>query len=370
MLQYFARRFLLMIPTLLGISMIIFIIMHFVPGGPVEQALYRARMASMGEAGAGGGGGAGVQNIPQEAIEEMKKAFGFDKPWYTRYFYWLANVLQLDLGKSYRTYETVTSMIASRFPVSIYFGLLGFVLSYLVCIPLGVVKAIRHGSTFDFASSAIVFVGYSIPGFALGTVLLVLLGGGSFPALNYFPLGKFRTTAYADLPSIVKDMESQEAVSDEFGDFQWEKMSLPGKIIDQLWHTALPLICYMVGSFAVLTVLMKNSLLENLGQDYVRTAYAKGLNERRVMFLHVLRNSLIPISTGLGHAIGILMAGSYLIERVFNIDGIGMLGYTSLINRDYPVALGILMLNALLTLLGNILSDVIYAIVDPRIRFS
>ena len=369
MLQYFARRFLLMIPTLLGISMIIFVIMHFVPGGPVEQALYEARMAGMGEAGGGGGGGsAGVQNIPKEAIEEMKKAFGFDKPWYIRYFYWLGNVVQLDLGKSYRTYESVSSMIASRFPVSIYFGLLGFLLSYLVCIPLGIIKAIRHGSTFDVMSSAIVFIGYSIPGFVLGTVLLVLLGGGSF--WNVFPLGKFRTTAYADLPKIVKSIEPEDEVSDEFGDFQWEKMSFAGKALDQLWHTALPLLCYMVGSFAILTVLMKNSMMENLGQDYVRTAFAKGLNERRVMFLHVLRNSLIPISTGLGHAIGLIMAGSYLIEKVFNINGLGLLGYTSLVGRDYPVALGILMINALLTLLGNILSDVIYALVDPRIRFS
>lgn len=370
MLQYFARRLLLMIPTLLGISVVSFMIMQFVPGGPVDQIIYQSRMGAMsGEAAGGGSGGGGpTANIPQEAIEEAKKAFHFDKPWYTRYFYWLNDAVRLNLGFSYRTFEPVTTKISERFPVSIYFGLIGFTLSYLVCVPLGVWKAIRHGSAFDWISSAIVFIGYSIPGFVLGTVLLVLLGGGSF--LDIFPLGKFRTTSYEDLPSIVQRMEPQDSVSDEFGEFVWEKMSLPGKIIDQLWHTALPLLCYMVGSFAVLTVLMKNSMLENLGQDYVRTAFAKGLNERRVMFLHVLRNSLIPMSTGLGHAIGIIMAGSYLIEKVFNINGLGMLGYTSLIEQDYPVAMGILMINALLVMLGNMLSDFIYACVDPRIRFN
>ena len=365
MLQYFARRLLLMIPTLLGISLIIYLIMHFVPGGPVDQAIYDARMAGGGEVG---GGAAAGQSLPKESLDAIKEAYGFDKPWHTRYFYWLSKAVRLDLGKSSKTTETVTSMIASRFPVSIYFGLLGFVLSYLVCIPLGIIKAIRHGSAFDVMSSATVFIGYAIPGFVLGTVLLVLLGGGSF--WNVFPLGRFRTVAYDDLPSVVQSLEPREEVTDEFDEFYWEKMSFLGKALDQLWHTALPLLSYMVGSFAVLTVLMKNSMMENLGQDYVRTAFAKGLNERRVMFLHVLRNSLIPISTGLGHAIGLIMAGSYLIEKVFDIDGIGLLGYKSLVGLDYNLAMGILMINALLTLLGNILSDVIYAIVDPRIRFT
>jgi microcin C transport system permease protein len=259
-------------------------------------------------------------------------------------------------------------MIRRRFPVSMYFGLLGFTLAYLVCIPLGVIKAITHGSAFDVVSSAIVFIGYSIPGFALGLLLLVLFGGGSF--WNVFPLGRFRSTAWDDLPSIVQRIEDRERVSDEFGDFEWERMSLAGRALDQLYHTFLPVLCYMVGSFATLTVLMKNSLMENLGRDYVRTAFAKGLTERRVVFVHVLRNSLIPIATGLGHAIGLIMAGSYLIEKVFDIDGIGLLGYTSLLSRDYPVALGILTINAALTLLGNIFSDMLYALVDPRIRFT
>ena len=234
-------------------------------------------------------------------------------------------------------------MITSRFPISIYFGLIGFFLAYSVCIPLGVFKATKHGSGFDIGSSLIVFGGYSIPGWALGGLLLVMLGGGSF--LDVVPLGGFRSEG-------------------------WEDLGLMAKITDQLHHTILPVLAYMVGSFASLTILMKNSLMENLGQDYVRTAFAKGLSERSVIFGHTLRNSLIPICTGLGHAIGLIMAGSYLIEKVFNINGIGYLGYTSIVDRDYAVVMGILVINTLLVLIGNILSDVLYVLVDPRIRFS
>ena len=215
-------------------------------------------------------------------------------------------------------------------------------MSYIVCVPLGVFKAIRHGSRFDFLSSFLVFLGYSVPGWALGTALLVLFGGGSF--WNLFPLGGFRPD-------------------------NWEFLGFFEKIATQIHYMFLPVLCYMVGSFATLTILTKNSLLENLGQDYVRTAFAKGLTERRVIFVHALRNSLIPIATGLGHVIGLILAGSFLIERVFNIDGMGYLGYTSILQRDYPVALGILVISSLLLLVGNILSDIIYVVVDPRIRF-
>jgi microcin C transport system permease protein len=368
MWHYFLRRLLLLVPTLLGISMIVFLIMHLVPGGPVEQMMLELYGGSEEEGGAPAAAGFGAQSVPADALEEMRKAFGFDKPWYVRYFHWLWRVLHLDFGKSYRTGEDVWHMISSRFPVSIYFGLIGFVLAYLVCIPLGVLKAVRHGSTFDVVSSVLVFIGYSVPGWALGLLLLVLFGGGSF--WNVFPLGKFRSAAWDDLPSIVRQIEDHDAVTDEVGDFQWEKLSFSGKVVDQLHHTVLPVFCYMLGSFASLTVLMKNSVMENIHKDFVRTAFAKGLSERRVIFVHVLRNSLIPLATGLGHAIGLLMAGSYLIEKIFDIDGMGRLGYMSLLDRDYPVALGILMISAILTLLGNILSDMLYAAIDPRIRFA
>jgi microcin C transport system permease protein len=340
MTGYFLRRFLLIIPTFLGITLAVFVVMHFVPGGPVERQIMRYRMAAMGEGGAGAS--ARGTEIPAEAIEEMKRYYGFDKPVHIRYALWLWNLVHLDLGNSYIYQDPVWDVIKSRFPISISLGLTGFILSYLICVPLGVWKAVKHGSKFDFTSSFIVFLGYSIPGWALGTALLVLFGGGSF--WDLFPLGGFR-------PS------------------NWEYLGFFQKITAQLHHMFLPVFCYMIGSFATLTILTKNSLMENLGQDYVRTAFAKGLDENRVIFVHALRNSLIPIATGLGHVFSLVLAGSFLIEKVFNIDGMGYLGYTSILQRDYPVALGILVISSLLMLIGNILSDVIYVIVDPRIRF-
>lgn len=346
--SYFIRRLLLVIPTFLGITLIFFTILQIVPGGPLEQEIMklRAGMASLGggEAGGGGGGGTmGAVEIPAEAMEQMKKFYGMDKPIIARYGIWLWNVLHLDLGTSYVYAEPVWDVIKSRFPVSIYFGIIGFLLSYSICIPLGVIKAIKHLSKFDVGSSVLVIIGYSTPGWALGLVLLVLLGGGSF--WNLVPLGEFRSENFAQL-------------------------SIIGKILDQAHHTILPVIAYMIGGFATLTIMMKNSLLENLGQDYVRTAFAKGLPEKRVIFVHALRNSLIPLATGVGHLISIFLAGNFLIERTFNINGIGMLGYQSLIQRDYPIVLGFLVISGMLGLIGNILSDVAYALVDPRIRFK
>jgi microcin C transport system permease protein len=356
MREYFIRRFLLIIPTFIGITMVSFLVMQFVPGGPVERAILQYKMgaAMQGEGGAVGGSqidsGSG---IPDDALAELKKFYGFDKPIWKRYLIWLGNVLPFktkypfvkwpNFGKSYVYQEPVWNLIVKRFPISIYFGLIGFLLSYTVCIPLGVLKAIKHGSKFDAISSIIVFIGYSIPGWAAGVILLVFFGGGSF--WNIFPLGGFHSE-------------------------NWAHLSLWGKITDQIWHTVLPVFCYMVGSFATLTVLMKNSLMENLGQDYVRTAFAKGLSEKTVIFKHALRNSLIPIATGIGGMLSIVIAGSYLIEKVFNIDGIGYLGYTSIVQRDYPVALGMIVIASILKLVGNIISDMILALVDPRIRFQ
>jgi len=342
MTQYFIRRLLLIIPTFLGITMAVFLIMHFVPGGPVERQIMRLRMGTMTEGGGGGGGRMGVE-LPEDAIEQIRQYYGFDKPVHIRYALWLWKVLHLDLGNSYIYQDPVWDVIKSRFPISITIGLTGFLLSYLVCIPLGVLKAVKHGTKFDFVSSVIVFMGYSIPGWALGTALLVLFGGGSF--WTVFPLGGFRSD-------------------------NWEYLSLWGKVADQTRHMFLPVLCYMVGEFATLTILTKNSLMENMSQDYIRTAFAKGLSKRRVIFVHALRNSLIPLVTGLGSVFSLILAGSFLIEKVFNIDGMGYLGYNAIIQRDYPVALGILVIGSLLMLIGNIISDVIYAFVDPRIRFK
>jgi microcin C transport system permease protein len=342
MIGYFVRRFLLIIPTFIGITAAVFLVMQIVPGGPVERQIMQYKMAMASESGAVGGGRAPQTELPQDAIDELRKFYGFDKPIHVRYEMWLWNVLHLDLGRSYIYQDPVWDVIKRRFPVSLFLGLSGFFLSYLVCVPLGVFKAIRHNTRFDFVSSVIVFMGYSVPGWALGTALLVLFGGGTF--LNWFPLGGFRPD-------------------------NWASLDFFQKIVAQIHYMFLPVFCYMIDSFATLTILTKNSLMENLGQDYVRTAFAKGLSERRVIFVHALRNSLIPIVTGLGNVISVILAGSFLIEKVFNIDGMGYLGYTSILQRDYPVALGILVISSVLLLVGNILSDIIYVIVDPRIRF-
>lgn len=346
--QYFIRRFLLVFPTFLGISLLVFMILQIVPGGPLEQELMklRAGMAAGGEVGAAAGqfDRSGGVEIPAAALEEMQRYYGFDKPIPYRYSFWLFNVLSLNLGRSHVYAQPVWSLLMSRIHISAYFGIISFVMIYSICIPLGIMKAIKHGSVFDTGSSILVFIGYSIPGWALGVVLLMLFGGGSF--WDVFPLGEFRSY---DL---------------------WDDFTLFEKIKDQIWHTILPVIAYLVSGFAVMTMLMKNSLLENLGQDYVRTAFAKGLSEKRVIFLHAFRNSLIPIATGIGGIVMIFFQGSYIIERVFNIDGIGMLGFMSVIQRDYPVTMGFLVIGVFLGLTANILSDMAYAAIDPRIRFK
>ena len=243
------------------------------------------------------------------------------------------------LGYSQVRGKNVSKLVSERLHISIIFGLTSFLLSYLICIPLGITKAIKHGSKYDILSSAIVFIGYSIPGFALGVLLLSIWGG------DVFPLHGWRSANFSELTFL-------------------------GKVWDQMHHAFLPIICYMVASFATLTVLMKNSLMENLNQDYVRTAFAKGLSEKRVIFYHAVRNSLIPLATGIGSSIGLILAGSYLIEMVFGIDGIGMLGFQALLDRDYNIIMGTLVLFTIIRLTGNLLSDIIYAIIDPRIRFK
>ncbi|MFA7577974.1 MAG: ABC transporter permease subunit [Candidatus Muiribacteriota bacterium] len=347
MLTYFIRRFLMIIPTFIGITFLVFTVMRFVPGGPVEMAVlrYQQMMAEGGEAGAGSASSSSASDmqISDEMVQKLKEIYGFDKPFYVAYAIWFKNILLLDMGESDVFSKPVWDVIKERFKISIRFGLTGFLLSYSICIPLGVWKAIKHGSAFDFISSALVFIGYSIPGWVIGILLLVYFGGGTF--LNIFPLGGINSLNY-------------------------EEFSFFGKIWDSVYHMLLPMFCYMLGSFATLTILMKNSLMENLGMDYVRTAYAKGLSEKVVIFKHALRNSLIPIATGLGHLLSLVLAGSFLIEKVFNIHGFGLLGYTSIIARDYPVILGILVLSTLIRLFGNIMSDFLYCLIDPRIRLN
>ncbi|RPH52980.1 MAG: ABC transporter permease subunit [Desulfobacteraceae bacterium] len=343
MTTYILRRLLLILPTFLGITVMVFVITRFVPGGPIERMIAQAQqMQSMdGKSGARPSSREQNQPLSEEQIEELKKYYGFDKPVLTSYFLWMRKVLKGDLGVSTRYYDPVWGMIKERIPISLYFGIITMTLVYGICIPLGIVKAIKHKSSFDNTTSVIVFTGYAVPGWVIGVLLLILFSS----YWDIFPLGGM--------------------VSEEFEDF-----NLFQKMADIIWHTVLPLAAYMVGSFSVMTLLMKNTLLDNLSADYVRTAIAKGLPFKKAVFRHALRNSLIPIATHFGNNISIILMGSFLIEKVFNINGMGLLGYEAIIERDYPVVLGILVISSLLLLIGNILSDICVAIVDPRVKFE
>ncbi len=340
MFNYFLRRLLLTIPTFFISTFVVFVILQETPGGPFEQIMLQAKMQTQTEGVGGGGSDQMSIDIPDEAVAELKKYYHLDKPILERYAIWIGNILTGDFGKSHIFDEPVLDVIKDRLPISMLFGVTGFLLSYLICIPLGIMKAVKHGSKFDILSSTLVFIGYSIPGFSLGAVLLVTLGSA-----GYFPLGEFHS-------------------------LDWDTFTFWEKVVNQTHHAILPIIAYMVGGFATLTILMKNSLMENLGQDYVRTAFAKGLSEKKVITVHALRNSLIPIVTGLGHFIGIIFAGSFLIEKVFNIDGLGYVGYQAIVQRDYTFVMGNLVIGVGILLLGNILSDIFYVIVDPRIKFK
>jgi microcin C transport system permease protein len=346
MLAYLIRRLLAIVPTLLGITLISFAIINLAPGGPIEQRLQQLRFggAGMGEGGGGGSFGQRTnQAVNQQVIDALKKQYGFDKPVHERYFIWLRNLAHLDFGQSFTYEEPAMDVIVRKLPVSITFGVTSFILAYLVCIPLGVLKAMRHGESFDTVSSALLFVAYSIPPFMLAILLIVLFGGGSF--LDWFPIAG--------------------VVSDNYDD-----LGFFAKIADRVSHAALPLICYLIGQFTTLTLLMKNSMLEEVSRDYVRTARSKGLGERKVIFKHVLRNALIPIATGFGSILSVFFAGSLLIETIFSLDGMGLLGYQSILSRDYNVIMGLLVIESFLFLAGNILSDLLYVMIDPRIDFG
>lgn len=343
MTAYFIRRLLLIAPTFVGITVLVFAITRFVPGGPIERMIAQAQQQQFEGGGAGLRTSEGTQRQPlsDEQIAFLKEYYGFDKPLVQSYLEWLGKILRGDLGVSTRYYDPVWDMIRERIPISLYFGLISTVLVYGVCIPLGIAKAVRHNSAFDNLSSVIVFTGYAIPGWVIGLFLLVLLAG----QWDILPLGGL--------------------VSENF-----HQLSLGAQVLDLLRHTVLPLLAYVISSFAMMTFLMKNTLMDNLAADYVRTAIAKGLPFRRAVFGHALRNSLIPIATSFGHNISIIISGSFLIEKVFNIDGMGLLGYESVVERDYPVVLGVLAISSLLFLIGNILSDVCVALVDPRVQFE
>jgi microcin C transport system permease protein len=344
MTTYFIRRLILIVPTFLGVTVMVFAITRVVPGGPIEKMIAEAQQMQFteGKAGAGFGPREGrSQPLSEEQLDLIKAYYGFDKPILTGYVSWLKKVLIGDLGVSTRYYDPVWKMIRERIPISLYFGMISMVLIYGVCIPLGIAKAVRHNGVFDNLTSIVVFVGYAVPGWVVGVFLLMLFAS----RWDLLPLGGF--------------------VGDSFAELSWT-----GKIKDLAVHTVLPVIAYVISSFAVMTLLMKNTLMDNLASDYVRTAIAKGLPFKKAVFKHALRNSLIPLATNFGNNISVILMGSFLIEKVFNINGMGLLGYESIVERDYPVVLGILVISSLLLLIGNILSDICVAVVDPRVRFE
>ncbi len=342
MFVYLIRRILLMIPTFLGITVVTFVLINLAPGSPIEQKLQQIRFGAA--SGGGGGGGANTRGdtaVNEEVIEALKKQYGFDKPMHVRYLIWLKNLSRLDFGESFTYQEPVIDVIASKLPVSMQFGITSLILTYLVCIPLGVRKAIKAGSGFDRVSTILLNVTYSIPPLVLGIFLIVIFAG----KLNWFPIGGIQSDDY-------------------------ESFTMMGKVWDRVMHFVLPLFCYVIGGFTELSILMRNSMLDVIKSDFVRTARAKGLSENIVNFKHALRNALIPIATGLGGFLGAFLAGSLIIEQMFNLDGIGLLGYQSVLARDYNVIMGITFISSLLLMTGRVLSDVIYMLVDPRIDFK
>lgn len=347
MTAYILKRLLLMVPTLFGVMLITFSVTQFVPGGPVERLIHELQgHGSRGEVSGGAESQLyrGAAGLDAARLQELKALYGFDKPAYQRFTEMMRNYLTFNLGESYFQHKSVMQLVVSKMPVSISIGLWTFFIVYLACIPLGVAKAVRDGSHFDVVTSTIILVGYAIPGFVLAITLLVLLGGGSF--WDIFPL--------------------RGLVSDNWSELSWYK-----KITDYLWHMVLPITASVVGSFAVMTMLTKNSFIEEIRKQYVLTARAKGLTQTAVLYHHVFRNAIIPLITGFPAAfIGAFFSGSLLIEYIFSLDGLGLLAYESVLNRDYPVVLGTLYLFTLLGLVAKLLSDLCYVLVDPRIQFE
>lgn len=345
MLSYILKRLLLMIPTLFGVMLLTFIVTQFVPGGPVERLV--AQMSGYGAGGETGGNVGlyqGKKGLDSERLDQLKKLYGFDQPPLIRFFKMMRSYLVFDFGQSYYHHQSVASLVISKLPVSMSLGLWSFFIVYSLCIPLGIAKAVREGSTFDVSTTTILLIGYAIPGFVLGIALLVLFGGGSFWSL--FPLRGL----YSD---------------------NWAELSLAQKVLDYLWHMVLPVLSSTVGSLALMTLLTRNSFLEDIRKQYVLTARAKGLTENRVLYGHVFRNAIIPIITGFpGSFITAFFTGSLLIETIFSLDGMGLLAYNSVMNRDYPVVLGTLYFFTLLGLIARLLSDLSYVMVDPRISFE
>lgn len=351
---YLLRRLLLIVPTLIGIMLVNFTLTQFVPGGPIEQIVARVQgegdvfrnIAGGGDAGQGGGTEkyAGASGLPPEFIAELEKEFGFDKPPVQRFLSMLGDYLRFDFGQSWFRSISVVDLVVEKMPVSITLGLWSTLLAYLISIPLGIRKAVRDGTAFDTWTSSAIIIGYAIPGFLFAVLLMVLFAGGSY--WKIFPL--------------------RGLTSDNF-----DTLSTLGKIKDYLWHITLPVIAATISSFATLTLLTKNSFLDEINKQYVMTARAKGLTERRVLYGHVFRNAMLIVIAGFpAMFLGVFFGSSILIETIFSLDGLGRLGFEAAVQRDYPVIFGTLYVFGLMGLLVGILSDLMYVLVDPRIDFE
>jgi microcin C transport system permease protein len=365
MTAYIGRRLLLMIPTLLGIMLVSFVVVQFAPGGPVERVIAQVTGSDSGAtsriSGSPGGDIAagnrsnlgaegansryrGAQGLDPEFIKSLERQFGFDKPAYERFFLMLSNYIRFDFGKSYFRDVSVIQLIKEKLPVSISLGIWMTLISYLISIPLGVRKAVQDGSRFDIWTSGVVIVGYAIPGFLFAILLIVLFAGGSF--LNIFPLRGLTSDYFAQLP--------------------WYR-----QILDYFWHLTLPLIAMGLGAFATMTLLTKNSFLDEIRKQYVMTARAKGNSEGRVLYGHVFRNAMLIVIAGFpGAFVHAFFTGSLLIETIFSLDGLGLLSFESILNRDYPVVFGTLFIFSLIGLAVNLIADLVYMWVDPRIDFE
>ncbi|MCM2343762.1 MAG: microcin C ABC transporter permease YejB [Alphaproteobacteria bacterium] len=363
MAAYIARRLLLMIPTLLGVMLISFIIIQFVPGGPVERMIAQLQghgseatarfsgggsdmaMGAMQQAATGEGSNyRGAQGLDPEFVAELERMYGFDKPAHVRFLDMIGNYARFDLGESYYRNVGVFELVLEKMPVSISLGLWSTLIIYLICIPLGIKKAVRDGTSFDIWTSAAVFIGYAIPSFMFAILLIILFAGGRY--FDLFPL--------------------RGLVSDN-----WDQLNSVQKVLDYLWHMTLPVCAMVISGFAGLTMLTKNSFLDEINKQYVLTARAKGLSENRVLYGHVFRNAMLIVIAGFPSAfLAIFFTGSLLIEVIFSLDGLGLLGYESVINRDYPVVLGTLYIFTLIGLVMTLIRDVIYVMVDPRIDFN
>lgn len=367
MTAYIVRRLVLLIPTLFVIMLVNFVVLQFLPGGPVEQiiaeltgegTLITERVTRTGSSELGAqpqgaqditgdaprGTYRGAQGLDPAFIAELEQQFGLDKPWYERFWIMLSNYVVFDFGESFFRDQPVVDLIIDKMPVSISLGIWATLLIYLVSIPLGVAKAVRDGTNFDLWTSGIVVIGTAIPGFLFAVFLLVVFAGGIY--LDWFPLGSLTSE-------------------------NWEQLSVFEKVLDYLWHLSLPIIAFAIGGFAGLTMLTKNSFLDQINQQYVVTARAKGLPERRVLYGHVFRNAMLIVIAGFPAALaGMLFTGSVLIEVIFSLDGLGRLGFEAVFNRDYPIVLGTLFFFTLFGLLMGLITDLTYTLIDPRIDFE